>query len=238
MVHEKQPDIGRKIYTSQHWGREGAVYLGRLRYRVSRKEVSDRITLMSTVYSAFTHAYPSARRGNPLALVRCLHCVRYLQPLIKTMTDEEVGGTTTLSADQCDTVSRILMRWSTIPLLGKTEHLKAAHVYASSGLDKTEPYVQGTHTRPHLLLTAAEIQLLFGNRARALGLVEDAEELAGSVTDANHKSRIYRDITVLYGRSFDDQFLAAVYIDAADSVPDIDPDVQFKNAEARRTLGL
>lgn len=130
------------------------------------------------------------------------------------------------------------MRWSTIPLLGTVHHLKAAHVHASLGLEKSDPYVTGSHTRPHLLVTMTEMQLAFGNRARALGFLEDAEELAQTVTDANHKSRIYRDIAMLYGKSFDDQFLASVYIDAADQVPDIDPDVQFKNAEARRTLGF
>lgn len=238
MVHEKQPEIGYKIYQSQYWGKNGAVKLGLLRYQLSQKEVSDRITLMSTLYSAFTSVYPSARRGNPLALVRGLTCMRHLSPLIAYATEASDGDLSVLSVDQCETVSRILLRWSTIPVVGTNHQLVAAHRYLVSGIARTMPYTPGSHTRPHLLLTMAELQVVRGNLAHALGLVEDAEELVNSVEDANHKSRLCRDIALLHGCTFGNRHIAEMYIDAAEAVADADPDVHRKNAEARRTLGL
>src|SRR3989344_739809 len=147
MAHEKQPDIGRKIYEMKHWGKGGAISDGRIRYELSSRYPSDKIPWMSTLYSVFTHEYLSAKRGNPLALARCLWCLRHLAPLssfFKEYLGQE-GVKEHISADQCDVVARILYRWSRVPLV-RPGYVASARAYALVGRDKAMQQSSGGPT--------------------------------------------------------------------------------------------
>ena len=190
---------------------------------------------MSTLYSALSRAVPSAKRGNPLALLRALSCIYYLRPLLNKYRGVAIDR---LSADQCDVLSTVMFKWSTLPIFGGPRWLLVAEAVVTSVLKRRD--APKAHTQALLLLTLVRILLVRGKKSEAKKRHAEVATLIPHISDLNQKARVYRgcaEIVVgLEGAHGKEK--ARKYLDLADALPGIDDDVRVKTSEMRRVLGI
>jgi hypothetical protein len=240
-VHENEPKIADAIWNGDYWGPGGALARHKALYDASPKDAEARIPWMSTLYSAL-----GSVRANgaplPLSLRRTAWCVANLLPQVGhfTFLADDEPAVYALSAEQCDVVSSVLLKWSAIPILGFRTHLDAALRYATSAYLKRDVHDTEGHTHALVALTLARIYIRTGEPDVAKPFLDEAKRAAPNVADANQRSRIYRGYAELIAvaTSYSKFGIGAALdaLDAADNVPGIARDVRAKNGAIRAMI--
>jgi hypothetical protein len=245
-VHEHRDDaqLSQDIWDGNYWDSNGAVARKQAKYNASSRTVADRVEWMSALYSALTRVWPSAKRGNPLSFYRIVWCVWKLKPFVSYFCryKRSDGIDEFLSAEECDVISTVILRWSDLPLLkfyGRERYLSTAEVYAQAACSRP---TNKPHTKPLALLTLAYIySKASGKRNKVNYCLGIATERVPLITDNNQRARVYRriaDLTIrLYGSTDETKRTARTMMDRADSSAE-GADVKAKNSETRRVLGL
>lgn len=231
-------DINERIWKGRYWGRGGAMRDALHYYRALPPDIEARVVWMSDLYSALGRTYPEARRLSPQAIGRTLWCLWYLKPQVRFFADAVDSNTRRgeLTADQCDVISTVLLRWSQLPLAREGRYLDAAEGYVRLGLGTKTARV---HTTSLLHLTRARISVRRGKKLAARSMVRLVLESVDDVADVNQRARVLRScaelVHALPGDTWDTT--PRELLERAD-LPGIGEDVRAKNLETRRALGL
>lgn len=196
-LHPEGSTLSRDIWDRKYWGSHGVLSQQKAEFKKFHG-LEESIAWMSILDSALASVLPRARRLNPLALLHAFWCVRQLKPrvvwlwdLIPTRVFRE------LSAEQCQVVSDIVLRWSSVPLYGGDTWLDCADKYADTALSRGSTV---SHTKPLAYMTLAYIHLK-KDPERGLGVAKEClrkvQTPVLAITDNNQRARVYREMAEL-----------------------------------------
>lgn len=234
--------LNADIWNGNYWGPDGALARGKVKYDASRKRIGDAIPWMSLLYSALGNVLPGAKKGEWRSIRYAAWCIWQLRPLVQRFAMAGDAWEYNLpSADQGDVASAVLLKWSSIPVLGWGWYADAARRYALMAYHKSADE-EGGHTHALVALTLARICLRMNDWDTAKGYLAEAESQVGSIASANQRSRVYRGIAEVTlqatRRSVVGMMKALDLLDAADATPGIGDDVRVKNDAIRKDIRL
>lgn len=240
-----QETIGQAIWSGDYWGRNGAIERARREYENFTQstleeppEVEERrLVYMNALYSALASVIPSAKRRNPIAIIRAVSLVCALRPFLMLYA-EDVGVNVAeekLTADRMEMIAAMLVKYADVPRFGGEMFREAAIHYAVAAINRlTSDPVSHTPALAALTLARADIAVE-GKEGLSREHLRFAEKRAVSVADVNQRARIFRSLAEVWS-DLAEKEKAREFIDRAQAVPGIDADVLAKIREVSKTI--
>jgi len=240
-----EQSINDAIWSGNYWGPNGAIARAQREYEApginfayesSEELVEKEMVYMNALYSAFGRVYPSARKGNPLALWRVAYAVFHLHPFLAAYADyAETKSQGTLSADRMEMLGAMLVKYASVPFFGGHTFRDAAVTYAVAAQRLTQ-HDPTSHTAALAALTLARADIAVeGTQGRSREHLRYAERQSVNVTDANQRARILRSLAELW-KELGETDRARTLIRHAQEVPGIGDDVREKIQEVKKTI--